>query len=111
MRTRSHTRDHIPADRGLDLELNLDPGLRAARRRAEAALSEARNEFAAHHPERALLALHRAWDALAHVPGGEAFDDLVTLDRAIETAYRHLDHAQVDLAVLTLDRVIARLHA
>ncbi len=93
------------------MDIHLNPDLSGARRRAEAALSEARNEFAAHHPERALLALHRAWDALAHVPGGEAFDDLVTLDRAIETAYRHLDHAQADQAVLTLDRVIARLHA
>ncbi|MEY4766348.1 MAG: hypothetical protein RI907_3021 [Pseudomonadota bacterium] len=90
---------------------DLDPGLSAARRRAEAALRDARNEFARQHPERALLALHRAWDALVHVPGGEAFDDLVALDDAIERAYRHLDLAHADLAAQTMDQVIARLHA
>lgn len=87
------------------------PGLSAARRRAEAALREARREFACQHPDRALLALHRAWDALVHVPGGEAFDDLVVLDEAIDCAYRHLDLAHADLAAQTMDKVIARLHA
>jgi hypothetical protein len=87
-----------------------DPELGIARARAEVALRQARDEFARRHPERAIVALHHAWDALAHVPGGEAFEDLVALDRAIEAACQHLDHAHVDLAVLTMDKVIARIH-
>ena len=90
--------------------VSADPELGIARARAEMALRQAREEFAGRHPERALLSLHHAWDALAHVPGGEAFEDLVALDVAIETAYRHLDHAHADLAVLTMDKVIARIH-
>lgn len=91
--------------------VSIDPELGVARARAEVALRAARDEFASRHPERAILSLHHAWDALAHVPGGEAFEDLVALDAAIETAYRHLDHANADLAVLTMDKVIARIHA
>ncbi len=82
-----------------------------ARQRAEEALHLARFEFARRHPERALVALHRAWDALAHVPGGEAFQDLVALDAAIDRAYRQLDNAHAEQALQTMDGLIARLHA
>lgn len=81
-----------------------------ARAKAEQALRAARDDFISSHPERAIGPLHDAWDALAQVPGGEAFEDLVALDRAIETAYLYLEQARAELAVLTMDKAIARIH-
>lgn len=90
--------------------VSADSQLQAARTMAELALRLARDEFARHHPERALVALHRAWDALAHVPGGEAFEDLVALDLATLEAYAHLTRSDADLAVRAMDGMITRLH-
>ena len=89
--------------------VSVDAMLTLARVNAEVELRLARHELVRHHPDRALAALHRAWDALSHVPGGEAFEDLLALNEATETVYQHLDAQHAPQAVDAMDEVIARL--
>jgi len=87
----------------------IDPELREARLRASSELRLARSELAQQHPQRALVAIAHAWHELAHVPGGEAFQDLVALEEAARLARVSSLQPDAISAASAVDAALARL--